>query len=186
MNTLLVGIAGGSSSGKTTFCRALQDHLGSDKVAVMGSDWYMNHGGPTHNRPDAVNEEEFLLDLDLLLKGKSISRRNRTVEHRSIVLIEGHLIFCFPRIVEKLDLKIFIDMDPEERLLRRISRNTLEAGMDLKGVIDWYRKDVQTNYWKFIEPTKKMADFIIWGDGDPKKVELLGAFLEKLAVEKAK
>ncbi len=180
MAILLVGVGGGSGSGKTTLCRALQKELGADKVSIIGTDWYMTRDVGSHNRPEAIDEKRLLKDLDLLSQGKTIVRGRRLAEPAPIVLIEGHLVFCLPHLVEKLDLKVFIDMDPEERLLRRISRNVLQAGLELEGVVDWYRKDVQANYWEFIEPTKKMADLIIWGDGDPRKAKLLGAFLVSL------
>lgn len=180
---LLVGIGGGSGSGKTTLCRALQAELGPHRVAIVGTDWYMTRDVSSHNRPEAIDEERLLEDLELLDEGETIARGRRQVEPAPIILIEGHLVFCLPRLVERLDLKVFVDMDPEERLLRRISRNVLQAGMELEGVIDWYRQDVQANYWEFVEPTRKMADLIIWGDGDHRKAQLLGAFLLSMLQE---
>ena len=177
MAMLLVGVGGGSGSGKTTLCRALQAELGSNRVAIIGTDWYMTHDAPSHNRPEAIDEERLLEDLDLLGRGETIVRGQRRVKPAPITLVEGHLVFCLPRLVERLSLRVFVDMDPEERLLRRISRNVLQAGLELKDVVDWYRQDVQANYWEFVEPARKIADLIIWGDGDPRKAELLGAFL---------
>ena len=183
MAMLLVGVGGGSGSGKTTLCQALQAELGADKVAIIGTDWYMNSDARSHNRPEAIDEERLLEDLDLLIKGRTIIRGRRSIEPAPIVLVEGHLVFCLPRLVERLHLKVFVDMDPEERLLRRISRNVLQAGLDLTDVVDWYRKDVQANCWEFVEPTKKMADLIVWGDGEARKVKLLGAFLTTMLRE---
>ena len=183
MAMLLVGVGGGSGSGKTTLCQALQAELGADKVATIGTDWYMNSDARSHNRPEAIDEERLLEDLDLLIKGKTIIRGRRSIEPAPIVLVEGHLVFCLPRLVERLHLKVFVDMDPEERLLRRISRNVLQAGLDLTDIVDWYRKDVQANCWEFVEPTKKMADLIVWGDGEARKVKLLGAFLTTMLRE---
>ncbi len=180
MAMLLVGVGGGSGSGKTTLCRAVQAELGSDKVAIVGTDWYMSFDIGSHNRPDAIDETQLLDDLNLLNKGQTIVRGRRSIEPAPIVLVEGHLVFCLPRLVERLHLKVFVDMDPEERLLRRISRNVLQAGLELADVVEWYRKDVQGNHWGFVEPTKKMADLIIWGDGEARKVKLLGAFLNSM------
>lgn len=176
----MVGVAGGTSAGKSSLCTALQQELTSDLVTLIRLDAYFFADAETNNRPEAIDIEKLLADLAALKQEQIVTHTSRgktyTYEPRPIIIIEGHLVLTFPELVEQLDLTIFVDMDVEERILRRIERN-VAAGMDLGSIISWYRKDVKENHWEFIEPTKKEADLIVWGEITPRRVKILADIL---------
>lgn len=180
MEQLIVGIAGGTSAGKSSLCTALEKELTSKAVTVIHLDWYFFPEAKTNNRPEAIDINQCLTDLASLRQGKTVTRTSRSnthvIEPRPVIIIEGHLALTFPELVEQFDLTIFVDMDVEERVLRRIERN-VGAGMELSNVISWYRKDVRENHWEFIEPTKRQADLIVWGEITPRRVRVLADIL---------
>jgi uridine kinase len=179
---ILVGIAGGTGSGKTMLARTLQSSLGSRQVALVSQDAYYrdlaDHGGlePTeidYDHPDALELDLLSRHLALLREGRPIHRPvynfdthrrapNRVVvEPFPIVVLEGILILCDPELREKFDFKVFIDADADVRLCRRLVRDCEERGRTVETVLEQYRSTVRPAYLRFIEPTRRYADVII-------------------------
>jgi len=177
-NQKLVVVAGGTGSGKTTLCSKVKEVLG-DKLCLISLDNYFYRDADSNNRPDSIDIERLLRHLDLLTSGKAVSWRSRNYEPSPITLVEGHLALTFPRLVEDLDLSIFVDLDAEERTLRRLERNMAE-GREFEEITDWYRGDVKENHWRYIEPTKKKADLIMWGEINSRRVQVLANILNGL------
>ena len=182
--SLIIGITGGSGAGKSTLCQRLVEKMGLEKVTYISLDKYMYKDAPTNNTPEAISFLKLHQDIDkLMAKEKVVLEEEIILNPAPIILLEGHLLMCDSDLKKRLDLSIYVDLDKEERLLRRIERN-VGYGMDLQGIIDWYRKDVKDNYVKYVEPAKKECDLIIWGEIDQKKVDLLADFIESLARKK--
>lgn len=164
----LIGIAGGTCAGKTTLVHRLAGVLG-DKVGVLHLDHYFKPGTPTYNRPEAIDWERVMGDLDRLNAGETLRFKNRRgeVHHvppRPFLLLEGHLALCHAPLRDRMALRIYVDMDDDVRAVRRLDRNVNRFGMPFAEVADWYLKDARTGHEQYIAPTKRLADLIIWGD----------------------
>ncbi len=180
MKPVFVAIGGGSGSGKSTLCARLQEDLGKDMVEVIHLDTYFFPNAGTNNRPESIDIDRAKADLEAIADGRSVTVTSRGREYnyqpRPIVIVEGHLVLTFPEILELFDLTVYIDMEAQERIMRRIERN-VAAGRELAEITAWYRKDAQGNHWKFIEPTKQDADIIIWGECTPRRLRVLRKLL---------
>jgi len=179
---IIIGIAGGTGAGKTTIARRLSDPLPAGSVAVIEHDAYYR------DRPDLSYEDRSLLnfdhpnslDNDLLLShleqlkaGQGIDkpqynfrthrRKSETVriETHPVVIIEGILIFVDQSLRQLMDIKIFVDTDPDIRVLRRLKRDIKERGRDFDSVRHQYYDTVRPMHLEFVEPTKRYADLII-------------------------
>ena len=144
---------------------------------------YFYKNAESHNKPESINIEKFLEDLDKLRKGKegfTVSHKQQIYRTRPIILVEGHLTLTFSDLFKQLDLSIFVDMDVEERVIRRLERNMEYDSSDFKRITSWYRNDVKDNHWKYIEPTKEKADLIIWGEANDRRVTVLADVLKGL------
>ena len=182
INTMIVGIAGGTGSGKTTLAKMILSREGGDQIA------YLPHDAYYRNRPDLTLEERAKLNYDhpdsletsLLIKhikqlkrGKAIempvydftthSRRSETihVEPKPIVIVEGILIFVKKKLRRLFDMRIYVDTDPDIRLIRRLVRDMEERGRTLRSVIDQYLTYVRPMHIKFVESSKRYADIIV-------------------------
>ena len=183
--TMIIGVAGGTGSGKTTLAENIARAFG-DRVAVITHDSYYRAQNDmsyeerckqNYDHPDAFETDLLCAHLDALARGEAIdvpvydytvynrSSRTERVEPRAVVILEGILIFCDERLREKMDLKIFVDTDADERILRRISRDTKERGRSLDSVIDQYLTTVKPMHDAFVEPYKRYADIIVPGGG---------------------
>lgn len=183
--TMIIGVAGGTGSGKTTLAENIARAFG-DRVAVITHDSYYRAQNDmsyeerckqNYDHPDAFETDLLCEHLDALARGEAIdmpvydytvynrSSRTERVEPRAVVILEGILIFCDERLREKMDLKIFVDTDADERILRRISRDTKERGRSLDSVIDQYLTTVKPMHDAFVEPYKRYADIIVPGGG---------------------
>lgn len=186
-NIFLIGIGGGTCSGKTTLTRALAERLGSCNVAVLHTDTFFRPGSPTHNRPECIDEDRLRAAIHTLRQGEPAqvpARGNRpasVIEPRPITLVEGHLCLTFPWLLDLLDLSIYVDMDDEERVLRRIERNVAGSGQDVRNVIAWYRQDVLHNHRQFTAPTKSAADIILWGEWTERRLSRVVQLIKSLA-----
>jgi uridine kinase len=182
---LVIGIAGGTGSGKTTVVNQIINELPEDEVCVISQDSY-------YKATDNISYEERIkinfdhpraIDFDLLethisdLKsGKIIQQpiysfktHNRTKDSiethpRKVVIIEGILIFNSKKLLDLFDIKIFVHADADERLIRRVRRDIKERGRDIDEVLDRYKDTLKPMHQQFIEPTKKFADIIIPND----------------------
>jgi len=198
---LVIGIAGGSGSGKTTVVNALTEQL-REKVAIISQDSYYKDSSDlsdeekrNHNfdHPDSIDWELLCQQLKELKEGKSIDQpiysyiscsRSKTdtvrVVPADVIIIEGILIFTCPELREQMDIKIFVDADDDDRLMRVMERDISERGKDVHWVIERYSRTVKPMFLQFIEPSKRYADIIIPQGGHNKvAIEIISATVEK-------
>lgn len=187
MNTILLGIAGGTGSGKTTLANRLIDSFGSDEVSILRHDnYYKRHDEMcyeertklNYDHPDAFDTELLCEHIRMLKAGKTIhmplydySAHNRSdqtvlVHPAPVIVLEGILIFAEPSLCKLMDIKVFVDTDADVRILRRIIRDVKERGRSLDSVIDQYLTTVKPMHEQFVEPGKRRADIIIPEGGE--------------------
>ena len=179
---LVIGIAGGTGSGKTTVVRKIVESFCDGEVAVIPQDSYYKDSShlPLEERlklnfdePAAIEWELLVKQLKELKAGKAIeqptysyltcTRQPETihVEPRDIIIVEGILILCNPALRNMLDMKIFVDADSDERLIRVINRDIIERGRTVDMVLERYERVLRPMHLQHIEPTKRFADLII-------------------------
>ena len=204
---LVIGIAGGSGSGKTTVVTAITDKLSEDKVVVIPQDSYYKDSSDlsdeekrNHNfdHPDAIEWDLLCEQLKALKEGRSVEQpiysfiscsRSKTetkhVEPAEIIIIEGILIFTCPELRDQMDIKIFVDADDDDRLMRVMERDISERGKDVHWVIERYSRTVKPMYLQFIEPSKRYADIIFpEGGRNLVAIDVITAMVEKSLREK--
>ena len=187
MQVFLMAIGGGTGAGKTTLANTLQEQLGTEQVSILHTDTFFRAGSSTHNRPECIDEPQLQKAVCALRRGEAAhipargNRPERIVEARAVTVVEGHLSLCFPWLLELVDLSIYVDMDDEERLLRRIERNVGQHGQEINSVTSWYRQDVLHNHRRFTAPTKAAADLILWGDWNPRRLSRVLEIVRSLA-----
>ena len=185
MNTLFIGIAGGTGSGKTTLTQHLKDHFGG-AVTVISHDSYYKHYADmpfeervkqNYDHPSAFDTDLLIRHLNALKNGESIQRPvysfsdyNRTgetvtVEPSSVIIVEGVLIFQNPALRSMFDIKIFVEADADVRILRRCLRDVEERGRTLQSVVDQYLTTVKPMHDQFVEPSRKYADIVVLQGG---------------------
>lgn len=180
---ITVGIMGGSASGKTTFASALAEQLTEFSPVVLNQDSYFRDWSEyseaererviTANHPDAVLWDALITDIKKLRDGDTIDTptpgtraarrgdKTASVQPSKVVIVEGHLIFWSEDLRDLMDIKLFLDVDAHERVLRRMLRDVAQRGGDLEWAINWYRRDVLPNFPVYTEPCKQYADLII-------------------------
>jgi uridine kinase len=179
---LVIGIAGGSGSGKTTVAQEILQRVGPDRIAFLQHDsYYKDLSGlpPTQraevnfDHPNSLETELLIEHIATLREGKAVevpiydfsthSRTSRTftVQPRRVILVEGILIFTEAALREMFDVKIFVDTDPDLRLIRRLERDIAERGRTAQSVIKQYQSTVRPMHLEFVEPSKRYADVII-------------------------
>jgi len=179
--SLFIGIAGGSGSGKTTLANKLADYFGERLSLLRHDDYYKSQSSLTleeravlnFDHPDAFDTPLLIKHLDELSCGRSIScpiydysKHDRIDEVREVnatevIVLEGILIFENPEILNRLDIKIFVDTDADVRIIRRIKRDVKKRGRDLDSVISQYFATVKPMHEAFVEPSKRHADIIV-------------------------
>ena len=205
---LVIGIAGGSGSGKTTVVNAITSRL-KEKVVIIPQDSYYKDSShlPMEERqqinfdhPDAIDFKLLCGQLAELKEGKNIEQpvysyitcsRSKTetvtVAPADVIIIEGILIFSCKELRDQMDIKIFVDADDDDRLMRVMARDILERGKTVETVIERYTKTVKPMYLQFIEPSKRYADIIIPQGGHNKvAINMISATVEKSLREKKK
>lgn len=203
---MVIGIAGGSGSGKTTVVRALTEQL-KEKVVVLPQDSYYKDSShlPIEERqkvnfdhPDSIDFPLLISQLGQLKEGKTIEQpvysyltcsRSKTetitVTPAEVIIIEGILIFTCAELRNQMDIKIFVDADDDDRLMRVMTRDIKERGRDMMAVIERYNRIVKPMYLQFIEPSKRYADIIIPQGGHNKvAIEIIAATIEKAMQQK--
>lgn len=179
---LVIGIAGGSGSGKTTVAQEILQRVGPDRIAFLQHDSYYKDlsGLPPAQRIQVNFDHPNSLETDLLIQhiaslrdGKPVevpiydfsthSRTNQTytVQPRMVILVEGILIFTEPALRDMFDVKIFVDTDSDLRFIRRLERDLTERGRTTESVIKQYQSTVRPMHMEFVEPSKRYADVII-------------------------
>ncbi|MDP5105732.1 uridine kinase [uncultured Polaribacter sp.] len=179
---LIIGIAGGTGSGKTTVVNQIIKQLPTNEVCVISQDSYYNETiNMTYEERSKINfDHPRAIDFDLIVKhlkrlklGKTIEQpvysfvtHNRTTDTikthpRKVVIVEGILIFNSEELRKLFDIKIFVHADTDERLIRRVRRDITERGRDIDEVLNRYQDTLKPMHQQFIEPTKNFADIII-------------------------
>ena len=204
---LIIGIAGGTGSGKTTVVRKIFESLPKGEVVLLPQDSYYKDSSsvPVEERqfinfdhPDSFEWELLSKHIQQLKKGKSIeqptysyltcTRQSETIhiEPRDVIVIEGILALCDKKLRDLMDLKVFVDADPDERLIRVINRDIVERGRTAEMVMERYTRVLKPMHQQFIEPTKRYADLIIpQGGNNQVAIDILTLFIEKnLGLEK--
>jgi uridine kinase len=198
---LIVGIAGGTGSGKTTVVRKVMERLPNEEVIVIPQDAYYKDNGhiPLEERqkvnfdhPDSLEFGLLIEHLKKLKKGESIempiysyltclrAKETITVRPASVVLLEGILILADSGLRDILDIKVFVDADADDRLGRVIQRDIVERGRSVLMVLERYHDTVKPSHLQFIEPSKRYADIIIPGGGENQVgIEVLVSIIEK-------
>lgn len=195
----IIGIAGGTGSGKTTVVRKIVETLPKTKVAVIPQDSYYNDNSAltmeerrkiNYDHPNAFDWKLLIHQINELRAGRSIeqptysyiesNRQAETIhiEPCEVIIIEGIMALVRKELRDLMDLKIFVDADPDDRLIRVISRDMAERGRTAQMVIDRYTDVLKPSHLEFIEPTKRYADIIIPMGGDNHKaIDLMQTFI---------
>lgn len=184
---LIIGIAGGSGSGKSTVVKKIVKRLPKNSVTVICQDSYYKDNGHlsaeerakiNFDHPSAIEFNLLVKHLDMLREGKTIQmpvysyltcgRSSETIpiEPKEVIIVEGILIMANPRMRDRMDIKIFVDADGDDRLMRVIRRDIEERGRSFIEVLDHYEKWVKPMHLQFIEPSKRYAEVIVPQGGE--------------------
>lgn len=182
----VIGVAGGSASGKTTIVKKIQEYFGEDIVVLGHDSYYKAHDDMdyearsrlNYDHPSAFDTERMVEDVRKLIRGQAVdipvydytihNRSDQTehIEPKKLIIIEGFLILENKELRELMDAKIFVDADADERLMRRIRRDTVERARSVTSILDQYEATVKPMYEAFVEPSKRYADVIIPRGGE--------------------
>ncbi len=181
MKTVIIGIAGGTGSGKSTFTNRLKEEF-RDDVAVLYHDNYYRAQDDipfeerkkmNYDHPDAFETELLLEQLKELREGRAVrcpvydyalhtrSQDVIVVEPKKVILVEGILVLADARLRKLLDVKIYVEADADERILRRVIRDVKERGRDIEGVVEQYLTTVKPMHYLYVQPTRVLADVVI-------------------------
>jgi len=199
---VVIGVAGGTGSGKTTVANAIVRKVGMDRIALLSHDWYyrdwvdlpkdvLDHKNFDH--PDSLETELLERQLRALKQGASIeapvydfkthrrTAETRRIEPHKVILVDGILIFAEVELRKLFDIKLFVDTDSDVRFIRRIRRDIQERGRTFDSVVEQYETTVRPMHLEFVEPSKRYADLIIPEGGENTvALEFLFARLEDL------
>lgn len=184
---LIIGVGGGSGSGKTTVVRHILNSIGEDNIQLLQHDSYyrdLKHlpleerKKQNFDHPSSLETELMIRHVDALKNGYQVavpvydfaahtrSDETEKVMPKEIILLDGILIFTEPELRNQMDIKLFVDTDDDVRLLRRIKRDIMERGRELDGVMHQYEQYVRPMHLEFVEPSKRYADIIIPRGGE--------------------
>jgi uridine kinase len=204
---MIIGICGGTGSGKTTIARRIFEVVGADHVILLEQDSYYRNLADmpldarhkaNFDHPDSIDSELLVnhlkrlktdLAIDMPVYDFKTHTRSELVEHldpKPVVLVEGILIFAEPRILNLLDIKVFVDTPDDIRFIRRLQRDIRERGRTVESVIEQYLATVRPMHFEFVESSKRHADLIIpEGATNEISIEILcGMILQKVNVER--
>ena len=180
--SVVIGIAGGSGSGKTTVQRRIMERFGTRRIALLDHDAYyrpLDHLEPAQrarfnfDHPDALETDLMVDHLDALLAARAIEKptysfethsrlpATEPIEPRPVILVEGILVLAEPALRVRMDVKLFVDAAPDVRLMRRMERDIHERSRSVESVLAQYRRTVRPMHLEFVEPSKRHADVII-------------------------
>ena len=185
MDTMIIGIAGGTDSGKTTLTEKLKAEFGEDVSVLYHDNYYKSHSEMpyeertklNYDHPDAFDTDLMIRDIQALRRGETVrcpvydytihDRSGETVEVRptKVIIVEGILIFENQALRELMDIKIFVDTDADVRILRRIMRDVKKRGRSLDSVVKQYLTTVKPMHEQFVEPSKRYADIVVLEGG---------------------
>ena len=181
MNSIVIGVAGGTGSGKSTFTNRIKQEFGEQIAVVYHDNYYKSRDGiPFEDRekinydhPEALETDLLVEHIKMLKAGQSIdcpvydysqhirSKETVRIEPRKVILIEGILVLQDPELRGLLDIKIYVEADADERIMRRAIRDMKERGRDLEGIFEQYVTTVKLMHYLYVEPTKAIADIVI-------------------------
>ena len=187
MTPFVIGIAGGTGSGKTTVANAIVKSVGAERIAFLSHDAYYRDfvdlpknilDGKNFDHPDSLESELLVRHLQALKAGAAVempvydfkvhrrSAETKRVEPRKVILVDGILIYVEAELRKLFDVKIFVDTDSDVRLIRRIKRDIAERGRTVDSVVEQYENTVRPMHLEFVEPSKRYADLIIPEGGE--------------------
>lgn len=179
---MIIGICGGTGSGKTTIARAIVEAVGARSVVLIEQDSYYRNLAdmPLDERhqanfdhPDAIDSDLLVNHLKRLKGGDSVEmplydmvthtryEETELIEPKPVVIVEGILIFAEPRVLDLLDMRVFVDTPDDIRLMRRLKRDITERGRTFERTLDQYARTIRPMHFEFVEPSKRHADIII-------------------------
>lgn len=179
---MVIGICGGTGSGKTTVANKIVAEVGAGNVVFLQQDSYYRSLGDmplelrrhiNFDHPDTLDNDLLMNHLEILMAGESIDQpiydfttdtrtsMTRRIEPRPVIILEGILIFIHPELRSKMDVKIFVDTDADIRFIRRLQRDVQERGRTMMSVVEQYQATVRPMHLQFVEPSKRYADIII-------------------------
>lgn len=182
MQSLIIGVAGGTGSGKTTVANAIIDRVGRERIALVEHDSYYRDQSDkplevrarvNYDHPDSLETDLMIEHLKQLRRGLPVqvpvydfashTRKQETkrMDPRPVIMVEGILIFVDRALREMFDVKIFVDTDADIRMIRRLQRDMEERGRTFDSVITQYRESVRPMHLEFVEPSKRYADIIL-------------------------
>ncbi len=183
---IVVGVAGGSGSGKTTVVHRILDRVGWDRIAYLPHDAYYKDASHlpwsqrvhlNYDHPNSLDNDLLITHLKMLLRGEPVdapiydfathtrSIETRRVQPSPVILVEGILVFVDSRLRDLMDIKIYVDTPADERFIRRLLRDIRERGRTVESVVEQYQSTVRPMHQRFVEPSKQYADIIIPGGG---------------------
>ncbi|MBE5906835.1 MAG: uridine kinase [Lachnospiraceae bacterium] len=185
-NNWIIGVCGGSASGKTTIVNRISNHFGSDILVINHDSYYNEHNDMTYeersklnyDHPSSFETERLVRDLNSLLNGEevdvpvydfSIHNRSSEVTHvmpKKIIVVEGIMVLENKVLRDMMDIKVYVDTDADERLMRRIRRDMEERARTIDSILTQYAQTVKPMHEEFIEPSKRYADIIIPRGGE--------------------
>ncbi len=200
---VVIGVGGGSGSGKTTVVRRIVESLPEDHVTVLEHDRYYRdrsdlrleeRAALNYDHPDALETDLMVQHLAELRAGRTVevpvydfaryTRKAATdhVEPRHAIIVEGILIYTDARLRELMDIKVFVDADGDTRFIRRLRRDVAERGRTMESVVDQYLNTVKPMHLEFVEPSKRYADIIIpIGGFNPVAIDMMLSMIRSLA-----
>lgn len=182
MNPIVIGVCGGTGSGKTTVVQVILERVGAERIAYIQHDSYYRdqshlpleeRARVNYDHPDSLETELLVKHVRQLLAGQAVevpvydftthtrTKRTHRVEPRRVILVEGILIFAEPELRDLMDVKIYVDTDADIRFIRRLQRDIAERGRTMESVIEQYLTTVRPMHLEFVEPSKRYADVII-------------------------
>ncbi|WP_432629246.1 uridine kinase [Brotaphodocola sp.] len=203
MKTILIGIAGGTGSGKSTFTNRLKDRFGDDIDVIYHDNYYRRQDDVpmevrqkrNYDHPDALETDLLVEHLKQLKEGHAVdgpvydytmhnrSEKTMHIEPRRIIIVEGILLLADRRLRDMFDIKIYVEADADERILRRIVRDVEERGRSLENIVEQYLTTVKPMHYLYVEPTRAKADLVINSGLNDVAFDIMATKIQKLLEE---